>query len=140
MIARAPRWALSGLALLLGLSIVLVANAATDLILGKPLVADGALGSINAPDVAIIHFVAASLPMLVLGLFGPRSRTLWGAAILLTAAFWAYATFQIWQDSLTRFAGGANIGLGLIMIASPFIVLAALAMIGTIEARRRRGR
>src|SRR3546814_19574693 len=90
VIARAPRWALSGLALLLGLSIVLVANAATDLILGKPLVADGALGSINEPDVAIIHFVAASLPMLVLGLFGPRSRTLWGAATLMTAALWSY--------------------------------------------------
>jgi hypothetical protein len=120
------RLKLLGLALICGLAIVLIANGATDIVLGQPLFADGAYGSIDAPDVAVMHLVGASLPMVILALVGTRLRLVWMSAVLLTAIFWAFFVVQIWLDSLNNFEGGADIGLGLIMMASPFLILLAL--------------
>jgi hypothetical protein len=132
LIARAPRWALFAAALAIGFAIVLLSNGVIDLILGEPVFGGGAFGTIQAVDVAILRIVLASLPMLVLALLGSRSDRLWGTATVLTFAFWTYMPFQIWRDSLTGFAGGANIGLGLIMLASPFIILFLLAIVALV--------
>lgn len=123
------RLELLAIALLVGAIIVLVANAATDLVLGRVPLADGTLGSIGAPDVAVLHLVFTSFPLVALALAGSRSLLLWAIAILLTALSWIYAVWQIWRDSLTGFAGGANIGLGLIMLAAPFAILFIVAMV-----------
>ena len=128
------RLKLIALSLAITLLIVLVGNAGTDLVLGRAPFADGTLGSIDAPDVAVLHIVFTSLPFVLLALVGSRSRLLWSTATLLTACFWAYATFRIWSASLTGFEGGADIGLGLIMMASPFLIMIIL---GGVAALRR---
>ena len=51
---------------------------------------------------------------------------MWLTAVVLTCMAWTYYVWQVWRDSLTGFAGGANMGLGLIMVASPFLILAVL--------------
>lgn len=126
------RPALLLLAIALGVMLVLAGNLADDLVLGRTPLADGSFGSIDAPDVAVLQFVFTSLPMLVLALVGSRSRLLWGIAIALGAGFWGYCVYQTWQDSLTGFAGGANIGLGLIMLASPFFILIVLGVVSLV--------
>ena len=120
------RIGLVALALLLGILIVVAGNAATALFIGAPIVGTDRFGSIDAPDVAVLHLIFTALPMVVLAVRGDERPPMWTAAVLLTSAFWGYFAWQIWRDSLTGFAGGANIGLGMIMIASPFVVLAAM--------------
>ena len=126
------RLGLLGLALTLGALIVLVGNAAMDFALGRMPLADGTLGSIDALDVAVLHLVFTSMPFVVLALVGSKSRLLWTVATLLTALFSAYFVWQIWRDSLAGFAGGANIGLGLIMLASPFAILIIVGIVALI--------
>jgi hypothetical protein len=55
----------------------------------------------------------------------------------MSVGFWTYFVVQTWRDSLTGFAGGANIGLGLIMLASPFAILALLGLIALASRIRR---
>ncbi|MBX3561126.1 MAG: hypothetical protein KF780_04865 [Sphingomonas sp.] len=123
------RLGLLGLALALGALIVLLGNAATDFVLGRMPLADGTLGSIDVPDVAVLHLVFTSIPLVVLALVRSRSRPLWAIATLLTALFSTYFVWQIWRDSLAGFAGGANIGLELIMMASPFAILIIVGIV-----------
>ena len=126
------RLKLLGLALAISIAIVVAGNLATDLVLADPVFSDGVLGSIDALDVAILHVLITSLPMVVLALRRVEARSLWIAAVLLTTAFWIYFNWQIWQDSLTGFEGGANIGLGLIMLASPFIVTIGVGLLALV--------
>ena len=119
---------LVGLACLFGVVLVVAGNAMTSLVAGRPIVGAGTFGAIDAPDVAVLHFVTTATPLLLLGLLNVRRLRFWLLAIVLGAAFWCYAAWQIWQDSLTGFAGGANIGLGLIMLASPFVIVACLGL------------
>ena len=122
------RLKLFGLAFALSGLIVVAGNAAIDLVLGRMPLRDGTLGSIDAPDVAVLHLVFTSLPFVLLALVGSRSRTLWSLAAVLTACFWGFAAFRIWSASLTGFEGGADIGLGLIMMASPFMIMAVVGV------------
>ena len=132
------RLRLLALALLAGAALVVICNAATDLVLGRTPMADGTFGSIDAPDVAVLHLIFTALPMVALALAGSRSKLLWGGGIILTACFCAFATWQIWRDSQTGFAGGANIGLGLIMLASPFFIILVLGAISAIRRQKPR--
>jgi hypothetical protein len=131
------RPALLGIALALGVAIVLIGNAASDIVLGEPLLGDGTLGSIDAIDVAILHLLLTSFPFVALALAGSRSSRLWWSGIAMSVGFWTYFVVQTWRDSLTGFAGGANIGLGLIMLASPFAILALLGLIALASRIRR---
>ena len=115
-----------------GVILVVAGNLVADLVLDRIPFADGTLGFIDAPDVAVLDFVCTSLPMVVLALVGTRSRVLWLTALLLGITFWAYFIYQIWQDSLSGFAGGANIGLGLIALASPFFILVVLGLVALV--------
>jgi hypothetical protein len=127
------RLGLLGIALATGALLVLAGNLVADLVLGhRP----GGFGYIDAVDVAVGHFVDASLPLIVLALFGSRARLLWGTAILLSVLFWAYCIYQTWLDSLTGFEGGANIGLGLIMLASPFLILLVVGILSLVSGRK----
>jgi hypothetical protein len=120
------RLRLLGVALSIGALLVLAYNFAADLILGhRP----GGFGYIDAADVAVGHFLLASLPLIVLALVGSRARRLWATAILLAVLVWAYCVYQTWLDSRTGFEGGANIGLGLIMLASPFFILLVVGIV-----------
>lgn len=112
----------------LGTIIVVCGNAATEIIQGEFWFDDGALGSIDASDVAVLHLVSTSLPMIVLALIGSTNRSLWMTAVLLTVMFWCYFVYQLWRDSLDA-GGGANIGLGLLAMVSPFITLFVVMLV-----------
>ena len=107
-------------------------NVATDLILGDS-IGSGTLGSIDRFDVALLHLFFTGLPFFVLAAKDDRRLAMWVTAVVLTVAFWIYFNWQIWQDSLIDFAGGANIGLGLVMIAAPFFILVILKLVSMIS-------
>ncbi len=117
------RLLLIGAALGIGLVIMLAENVAADLVVGRTPFTNRRLGFIDAPDGILFHFAIAALPMLALALIGSSRRWLWAVAISMTALFATFAVWQLRQDYLADFAGGANIGLGIIMMASPWITL-----------------
>ena len=116
------RLRLVALATALTTAIVLLANIAADLALAQRPFENGHVGFIDALDVAILHFIFTGLPFFALAGCGEQRRTYWITAVSLTLVSWTYAVWQIWHDSLTGFAGGANIGLGLIMMAAPMVI------------------
>ncbi|MDH2134189.1 hypothetical protein N5J77_23940, partial [Sphingobium yanoikuyae] len=122
------RLLLIGAALGIGLVIMLAENVAADIVVGRTPFTNGRLGFIDAPDGVLFHFVIAALPMLALALIGSSRRWLWAVAISMTALFATFAVWQLRQDYLADFAGGANIGLGIIMMASPWIALIVMGV------------
>ncbi|ATI82774.1 hypothetical protein [Sphingobium yanoikuyae] len=122
------RLLLIGAALGIGLVIMLAENVAADIVVGRTPFTNGRLGFIDAPDGVLFHFVIAALPMLALALIGSSRRWLWAVAISMTALFVTFAVWQLRQDYLADFAGGANIGLGIIMMASPWITLIVMGV------------
>ena len=129
---------LFSLAIIITAAIVFASNAVTDLVLGDPLFGDHALGFIDAPDVAILHLIFIGLPFYALAALGEGRRAMWIVAIGLTLASWTYAVWQVWRDSLTGFAGGANIGAGLIMMAAPLLFAIILTAYSFTTAERRK--
>jgi hypothetical protein len=133
------RLLLIGAALSIGLVIMLAENVAADIVVGRTPFTKGRLGFIDAPDGALFHFVIAALPMLALALIGSSRRWLWAVAISMTALFATFAVWQLRKDYLADFAGGANIGLGIIMMASPWItliVMGVMALLARITGAR----
>lgn len=133
------RLLLIGAALGIGLVIMLAENVAADIVVGRTPFTNGRLGFIDAPDGVLFHFVIAALPMLALALIGSSRRWLWAVAISMTALFATFAVWQLRQDYLADFAGGANIGLGIIMMASPWItliVMGVMALLARITGTR----
>ncbi|MGJ8478841.1 hypothetical protein [Sphingobium yanoikuyae] len=122
------RLLLIGAALGIGLVIMLAENVAADIVVGRTPFTNGRLGFIDAPDGVLFHFAIAALPMLALALIGSSRRWLWAVAISMTALFATFAVWQLRQDYLADFAGGANIGLGIIMMASPWITLIVMGV------------
>ncbi|CAM5454203.1 hypothetical protein [Sphingobium scionense] len=122
------RLLLIGAALVIGLVIMLAENVAADIVVGRTPFTNGRLGFIDAPDGVVFHFAIAALPMLALALIGSSRRWLWAVAIGMTTLFATFAVWQLRQDYLADFAGGANIGLGIIMMASPWITLIVMGV------------
>lgn len=129
---RRLRAALILQALAIGTTILLLENLAVDLVTGQMPFADGSLGYMDAPDSTLIHALVANLPFFILAVAGVRSVLLWRTAAGLTTLFAVYAVLQTWHDARSGFAGGANIGLGLIMLASPIITLLIVALVAAI--------
>ena len=113
---------LFALAVALTAAIVLLANIAADLALARRPFENGHVGFIDAVDVAFLHFILTGLPFFALAGCGEQRKNYWFIAFALTLVSWTYAVWQLWRDSLTGFAGGANIGLGLIMAAAPILI------------------
>jgi len=68
-----------------------------------------------------IQVVLAGLPYFVLAVCGIAARRAWIVALIVTAAFWGY---YLWD--IIHYAGvGANIGIGILMMASPAAVTAS---------------
>ncbi len=67
-----------------------------------------------------IAFVAA--PFVVLALADVRAKSAWLVALGLTVTFWGFVFYVVAQP-YSR--GDANIGLGLLMLVSPVVILAA---------------
>lgn len=61
-------------------------------------------------------------------------RPVWIAAMLATLAFWGWYLLKILRPYQ---GGGADIGLGVLMLASPLLILAISLLTGWITRRRR---
>lgn len=129
------RLQLTLIALVLAGLFVIFGNAAADLVLDRRPLEDGTLGFIDAPDVAIIHLVFTGMPFFTLAVCAEPRVKLWTAAVVFTLVSWCYSTWQVWRDSLNDFAGGANIGAGLVMIVAPLAASVILAAISTKSKR-----
>ena len=75
-----------------------------------------------------------SFPYLVLATFGVTARRPWLAGLCLTVAFWGH---YLW-DIIHYEGGGANIGLGILMMLSPILITgASLLALATLADGRR---
>ncbi|TKD53191.1 hypothetical protein [Sphingomonas baiyangensis] len=122
------RFALGGIAIgvVAGLAIIAACNSIWALANGMGL---GALWDDTSPAQAAL----AGAPYAMLGIVGIRTPRAWQVAAVLTAAFWGYYLYAI----LRPYDGvGANIGLGILMLASPVIIVAAALLTAAIDRVR----
>ena len=113
----------------MAIAIVVFGRVITDMIIGQPLLVSEFQSAGETLFTLALQTAFASIPMMVLALRGDRRAWLWAVAVALTGASWAFYAWQIWRASLVDFAGGADIGLGLIMIAAPFLILLAMKLL-----------
>jgi hypothetical protein len=113
------------LAGLITLMIILLGNVASKIAVGRHVFDEDALGFL-APDVLGLHFIFTGAPFFYLALRGERRRAMWFIAAAMMLSFWTFFVWQVRQDYLANFPGGANIGLGLMMLAAPVIVCLCL--------------
>lgn len=81
------------------------------------------------------QILVASLPYLALATCGVSARRAWITALCLTAAFWGY---YLW--CITHYqGGGADIGLGILMLFSPVPITGGsmFALVAFAERRKR---
>ena len=114
---------------------VLVGNLAADLVVGRRPLQRGSLGFIDEMDVAVMHVILTGLPFFTLAVLAETRRRAWNIAVLCLGFLWAFVIAQVWWDSLNNFAEGANIGLGLLMLAVPIILSVVLAVV-SMRSRR----
>lgn len=101
------------LAMFIGICVAIIAVSLSAYLSGR--------FSINFREEAplfITWAVQIALPFAALALIKARDWQSWVIGILLTAVFWG----ALILDPFLRDGGGANIGLGLVMIVSPFII------------------
>ncbi len=73
-------------------------------------------------DASPMQILIASAPFILLALLGVRARRPWIVALSLTLAFWVHYAYVITRPSE---GGGANIGLGILMLFSPLPIAGA---------------
>lgn len=79
-------------------------------------------------------------PFLLLSLAGTRDKLPWLVAAFLTLALWGWVLFDGVRYQWSGDKSGANIGLGLIMLVSPFVITGvAMGLYAWRRARRRGG-
>jgi len=66
-----------------------------------------------------------SAPFLVLALLGTGAPWPWLVGLFLTAAFWGFCLYVLTRPYE---GGGANIGLGVLMLFSPFLITIAVLL------------
>ena len=99
----------------------------------------GLTGRLLAIELAVdlLHMVIVSIPFLMLAMGGVHARLPWLTGLALTAALWGYYLYEGVRYQWSGDTSGVNIGLGLIMLASP--VLISFACIAAVVVERRRG-
>lgn len=117
--ADRPIWRLLAIRGALGVSIAVAA-------VSGPTFAGLAKGfnQLDAPDVALMQFAIAAFPYGVL-IATQASWRAWAGAACITALAWGFFTYEVARPYE---GGGANIGLGLLMLASPAFVLLGAAI------------
>jgi len=86
--------------------------------------------------VDLLQMVIVAIPFLVLAMGGVRARLPWLTGLALTAALWGYFLFEGVRYQWSGDTSGANIGLGVIMLASPLLISFACIAAYVIERRR----
>lgn len=114
-------------ALVIGLAVVAACNSVWAIAGGFPI-------ATFWDEASPAQVVLASFPYLVLAIFGITARRSWITGLSLTAVFWGY---YLWDISHYE-GGGANIGLGILMLLSPIpITGASLLALATLADGRR---
>ncbi|MDQ3144343.1 MAG: hypothetical protein M3Q57_05625 [Pseudomonadota bacterium] len=84
-------------------------------------------------EASISQIVKVSAPFVLLALFGIKSSRPWIVGLCLTGAFWGFYTYDITRPYE---GGGANIGLGILMMFSPIAIIgASLLSLVTLRGR-----
>ena len=117
------------LALGIGLAVVGLTSLGFSAATGRPL--EGSL------EIYLFQLTIVSLPFLVLAMGGVRARRPWLVGLLLTGALWGYYLFEGIRYQLSGDRSGANIGLGLLLLASPLLISIACIATHAIAQRRR---
>jgi hypothetical protein len=123
------RWVLTAAALAIGVSVTATEQILFSLLTGRPLV--------FASDVEPVVALIAAIPYLALALVGARSLLPWIIGLTLTLSLWGYALYSGVRYQWNPDGTGADIGLGLIMLASPFVFTPIV--LGVHAWQRRRG-
>jgi hypothetical protein len=113
-------------ALLVGLGVVGACNTGWAISRGRPLATLW-----GAESLAQVLLVSA--PYLVLAAGGVVARRPWFVGLGLTVAFWGFYLFEITRPYE---GGGANIGLGILMLFSPIPIFAG-SLIAALTLHRR---
>ena len=87
---------------------------------------------LDAPDVSLVQLAIAAFPYGVLIATNASWRA-WAGAVCITALAWGYFTYELAKPYA---GGGADIGLGILMLFSPGLVL--LGAVASSFALRRR--
>jgi hypothetical protein len=101
-------------ATMLGVSIVATCNTIRAIDAGMPI----RLWN----DASFVQLAIAGAPSMMLALLGVRARRPWIIAVGLTFAFWGYYAYRITRPDE---GGGADIGLGILMLFSPLLIAVA---------------
>lgn len=123
-----PARAFTGLvvALIIGVVVVAMCNAAWAIACDLPILSLWDYAS-------IFQVLIASAAFILLALLGINARRPWIVALCLTVGFWAFYAYVITRPYE---GGGANIGLGILMMFSPLpIAGASLLSLNTLADR-----
>jgi|GEM_PF-2531712 len=119
-------------AIAIGVLVVAGEAGAFSLLTGRPLNLSDQAG------VFLFQMLSVAAPFGLLALAGARRALPWLAGLALTLALWGYALVEGVRYQRHPDGTGADIGLGLIMLASP-LVIAAAALAAHAWQRRRGG-
>lgn len=72
---------------------------------------------------ALFYGFLLAVPFAYLGLDGTRDRIPWLVAVVLSCLFWGALIVSVIVSA--REQSGVNFGMGLVMLASPFVITAA---------------
>lgn len=86
-------------------------------------------------DASPFQVLIAGSPYTVLSVFGISARRPWFVGLCLTIAFWGY---YLWKITTFNGIGGADIGLGILMMFSPILVIGGsfLTLVTLADGRR----
>jgi len=116
------------MAVAIGAITVLLVTALFLFAISKPLT--------SAADTGLLfQILIASLPFIFLVRKGVWDRMVWFLGVVLTVVFWGYYLSEGIRYQLTGGTGGADIGLGLIMLFSPVIISAACLIAARIRRK-----
>ena len=121
------RWYLLVAALLIGIGVVAVQGILFSLLTGRPLT--------YSSDVEPVQATIAAIPYLALAIAGARRGRPWLVGLSLTLILWGSLLYDGVSAQWYPDGSGANIGLGLIMLASPLFITPIV--LGVHAAQRR---
>jgi hypothetical protein len=107
------------LALAIGFGTVAFELGALALLTGLPL-------SVEGWPIHLLNALGVAFPFGLLALAGVRTRLPWAVGLVLTFALWAWFIYEGVSYQWNPDGSGANIGLGMILLASPMIIATAV--------------
>lgn len=122
---------LTVIALSIGVGVVAADSILFSSLTGRPMV--------FASDVEPINAVLVAIPYLGLAFAGAKRLLPWIVGLAMTLSLWGYALYSGVSYQWNPDGSGANIGLGLMLLASPFVISPIVLGVYALQ-RRRSGR